>query len=174
MLPRSTARHNGGTTPSLLCCGATALERPRAPPAPPGTARAAPKALCLPSPYPALPPLLHPPASPICIIPAQAKNNISPLHAHFIPNYHSSPLRHEGFLSPAVCGAARRGAELRAERRQPEGCAPLRSAARGRAPVRGWGSSVPGRLLRLQPAGREKACRAFRAPVLRVFALENK
>lgn len=74
---------------------------------------------------------------------------------------------------PRPC-AARRGAELRAERRQPEGCAPLRSAARGRAPVRGWGSSVPGRLLRLQPAGREKACRAFRAPVLRVFALENK
>lgn len=33
----------------------------------------------------------------ICIIPAQAKNNISPLHAHFIPNYHSTPLRHKEF-----------------------------------------------------------------------------
>ncbi|KAM6071434.1 uncharacterized protein LJ206_010001 [Theristicus caerulescens] len=36
----------------------------------------------------------------ICIIPAQAKNNISPLHAHFIPNYHSSPLRHKEFPRP--------------------------------------------------------------------------
>lgn len=79
--PKSPARSSPSTP------GAAGGERSRLPSLPP---------------LPALP-RLYSYGLQICIIPTQAKNNISPLHAHFIPNYHSSPLRHKDF--PRLLGA---------------------------------------------------------------------
>lgn len=65
-----------------------------------------------PPPLPASP-QLYSYRSQIGIIPAQAKNNISPLHAHFIPNYHSSPLRHKEFPR---CRFERNAAQIRGQK----------------------------------------------------------